>query len=153
MVDTLLYFSELVFQSGALFPDSPLKLEQGGVSGLQRALALYSGAFLPQSELEWVERQRFKLEFDLAELGIEAMKELFALERYEECLRLAERLAEIATLNLGVQLMLLKATSRVHGRVAARARLERVDPLIRADLRGLPEVKLELQAPEPEQLN
>lgn len=128
-------------------------LEQGGSTGLKRALAVYSGAFLPSSDLEWVEHVRYQLEFSLAKLGIEAMRDLFDLERYEECLRLGERLAEIAALNIGVQLMVLKATSRLHGRLAARARLERVDPMIREDIKALPEVRFELEFPEPEHLN
>jgi DNA-binding SARP family transcriptional activator len=128
-------------------------LNQGGVAGMQRALALYPGSFLPRSDADWAEDKRFKLEFDLVRVGIEALTELFTLERYDECLRLAERLSDIATLNLGVQLMVLKATSRVHGKVAAQARLQRVDPLIQEDLRALPEVQLELRGQEQDYLN
>ncbi len=120
-------------------------LELGGIIGIQRTLALYTGSFLPRSENEWAERKRFELEFNVAELGIEAMKELFRLERFDECLRLAERLASIASMNLGVQLMLVKATARVHGAIAARERLLHIDPMIQDDLRVMPELQLELQ--------
>ena len=128
-------------------------VQQGGTPGTHRALALYTGGFLAKSEGQWAETKRFELEFDLTELGLEALKELFALERHQECLRLAERLSELAGFNLGVQLMLLKATARVHGAMAARERLLRVDVLIRGELQAMPELQLELRGVEQEFLN
>jgi tetratricopeptide (TPR) repeat protein len=128
-------------------------LEQGGIIGIQRSLALYSGSFLPRTESDWAERKRFELEFDVAQLGIEALTELFTLERFDECLRLAERLALVASMNLGIQLMLLKATSRVHGAIAARERLLQIDPMLQQDLRVIPELQFELRGVGSEFLN
>ncbi|MEY4529489.1 MAG: hypothetical protein RLZZ156_210, partial [Deinococcota bacterium] len=128
-------------------------LEQGGIIGIQRTLAFYTGSFLPRTESDWAERKRFDIEFSLAEVGIEAMTELFTLERFDECLRLAERLALVTSMNLGVHVMLLKATARVHGAIAARERLLQVDPLLQNDLRIMPELQFELQRMEHGFLN
>ena len=123
-------------------------LAQGGATGMQRALALYTGEFLPRTDTDWAENKRYDLELELAEIGVETMRDLFGLGRFEECLRLAERLVKVSGLNLGVQLMLLRATARVHGALAARERLLKVDSLLQSDLRAMPELMRELVMPE-----
>ncbi len=128
-------------------------LEQGGVTGMQRVLSMYTGAFLPRSETQWAEQTRFELELSITEVGLETLNELFKLERFDECLRLAERLAQIANMSLGIQLLLLKATIRVHGAIAARERLLKIDPIIQNDLRTLPELQFEFRNAEREFLN
>ncbi len=128
-------------------------LEQGGTIGINRALSLFTGVFLPKTDLDWAERKRYELEFDVARVGVETLVELFQLEHFEECLRLAQRLAQVALLNIGVQMMLVKATARVHGAIAARDCLAQVDELIQQDLRAIPELQIELRGNEHEFLN
>ncbi len=128
-------------------------LENGGAAGVRRALGLYTGAFLGKSEQEWVEHKRLELEFAVSDAGVEALEDLLALERYDDCMALADRLLEVSPYNLNVCTVLIKAVARAKGVVAARTRLERIDPMIRDDLARLDEIIAELRGADTSSLN
>ena len=109
-------------------------LEIGGEIGMRRALALYTGPFLPNSQSEWAEVFRSELEFSVANLGLETVEDLYALERFEACVDLALWLLEVNILNVGVSVMLVKATAHLKGALAAR---ETLDHILKSFERGL----------------
>jgi hypothetical protein len=114
--------------------------------GLATAMDLYGGEYLPKTDLEWAVQKRFDLELDFAQSGIEVLQDLLQQGKPSLCLNLAERLCLVAPLDLAVHLLLLKATARAKGLMAAKDRLGRVDTALRHDLERHPEVRAELQA-------
>jgi tetratricopeptide (TPR) repeat protein len=120
-------------------------LEIGGEVGVRRALALYTGPFLPNSQSEWAEIFRSELEFSVANLGLETVEDLYALERFEACVDLALRLLEVNVLNIGVSVMLVKATAQLKGAFAAREALDHVLKSFERGLGVVPELLRDLR--------
>jgi tetratricopeptide (TPR) repeat protein len=120
-------------------------LEIGGEIGMRRALALYTGSFLPNSQSEWVEIFRSELEFSVANLGLETVEDLYALERFEACVDLALRLLEVNVLNIGVSVMLVKATAQLKGAFAAQEALDHVLKSFERGLGVVPELLRDLR--------
>ena len=92
----------------------------GGELGVQRALALYTGPFLPRSSSDWALELRSDLEFSVTRAGLEALEELFKLARFEACSSLAERLLEVNPLDIGVNVLLVRSVEQLRGALAAR---------------------------------
>jgi hypothetical protein len=124
-------------------------LKAGGLSGLSRALALYTGTFLPQSDGNWAHETRADLEFSLARIGLETLEELFKLGELQACTDLAFRLLEINPVSIEVAILLIRAVASLKGVLAAQDAFERVSFGFERGIGEVPEalleVKLELQ--------
>lgn len=114
-------------------------LQLGGELGLHRALALYTGPFLPRSDGAWAEEYRRDLEWSLAETGLRAIEDLYRLGSHAACIRLAERLLEINPLDVGTSVLLVRAEFELHGTLAARSRLDRLATVFRGQIGEVPE--------------
>lgn len=114
-------------------------LQIGGELGLHRALALYSGPFLPRSDGVWAEEYRRDLEWSLTEAGLRAVEDLYRIGNHAACLRLAERLLEINPLDVGTAVLLVRSVYELHGSLAARSRLDRLAMGFRGQLGEVPE--------------
>jgi DNA-binding SARP family transcriptional activator len=99
-------------------------LRMGGEFGLQRALALYTGPFLPRVSHEWVANLRAELEADVSRLGIEILEDLERRGEFESCIRMADRLLEVHALSPVVALILFRATLASRGPMIARSVLD-----------------------------
>ncbi len=114
-------------------------LQLGGELGLQRALALYAGPFLPRSDGVWADEYRRDLEWSLTESGLRAVEDLYKLGKHAACLELAERLLEINPLNVGTAVLLVRSVYELHGSLAARSRLDHLAMGFRGQLGEVPE--------------
>jgi tetratricopeptide (TPR) repeat protein len=95
-------------------------LAMGGETGLRRALALFTGSFLPRSEQDWVYDLRLQLEHDIAQLGLGVLQDLEKLEAHDRSIELALRLIEVSPVQIEVGLLLIRAMLATRGQAAAR---------------------------------
>ena len=121
-------------------------LKIGGELGVRKALALYTGPFLPRSEGHWAEELRWDLEWSVVRSGMLAVEELFRQERYKVCIELAERLIEINPLEAGISVLMVQAVKELHGVLAARAMLEQVTARFRSSIGEVPEAIEQLRS-------
>ena len=92
----------------------------GGETGLRRALALFTGSFMPRSEQEWVYDLRLELEHQIAMLGLSVLQDLEKREAFEACIELALRLIEVSPVQVEVGLLLVRSMMATRGQGAAR---------------------------------
>jgi tetratricopeptide (TPR) repeat protein len=92
----------------------------GGETGLRRALALFTGSFLPRSEQEWVYDLRLELEHNIAQLGLSVLLDLEKLEAHDQIIELALRLIEVSPVQIEIGLLLIRAMLAGRGQAAAR---------------------------------
>ena len=118
----------------------------GGELGVRKALAVYTGPFLPRSEGQWAEELRWDLEWSVVRSGLLAVEELFRQERYKACIELAERLIEINPLEAGISVLMVQAVKELHGTLAARAMLEQVTARFRSAIGEVPEAIEQLRS-------
>ncbi len=102
-------------------------LALGGNTGLRRALAIYKGAFLPQSENEWAIAERASLEWRIIKLGLEVIDQHFIDGEFSICLEFTERLLEIEPLNEALSSYSIRAMKALKGTLAAQRELERLE--------------------------
>jgi two-component SAPR family response regulator len=121
-------------------------LKVGGELGLRKALALYTGSFLPRSEGAWVEERRWDLEWSVVRAGLLAVDELFRQGNYKVCIELAERLIEINPLEAGISVLLVQAVKELDGVLAARSMLEQVMARFRSSIGDVPEAIEQLRS-------
>jgi tetratricopeptide (TPR) repeat protein len=95
-------------------------LSIGGETGLRRALALFTGSFMPRSEQEWVYDLRLELEHQIAMLGLSVLQDLEKREAFEACIELALRLIEVSPVQVEVGLLLVRSIMATQGQGAAR---------------------------------
>jgi tetratricopeptide (TPR) repeat protein len=95
-------------------------LSIGGETGLRRALALFTGSFMPRSEQEWVYDLRLELEHQIALLGLSVLQDLEKREAFEACIELALRLIEVSPVQVEVGLLLVRSMMATRGQGAAR---------------------------------
>jgi hypothetical protein len=88
---------------------------------------------------------RSGLEFSVANLGLETIEDLYALERFEACVDLALRLLEVNVLNIGVSLKLVKTTAQLKGTFAAQEALDHVLKSFERGLGVVPELLRDLR--------
>ena len=113
---------------------------------MRKALAVYTGPFLPRSEGQWAEELRWDLEWSVVRSGLLAVEELFRQERYKACIELAERLIEINPLEAGISVLMVQAVKELHGALAARAMLEQVTARFRSAIGEVPEAIEQLRS-------
>jgi tetratricopeptide (TPR) repeat protein len=121
-------------------------LKIGGELGVRKALALYTGPFLPRSEGQWAEELRWDLEWSVVRSGLLAVEELFRQERYKVCIELAERLIEINPLEAGISVLMVQAVKELDGVLAARSMLEQVTARFRSSIGEVPEAIEQLRS-------
>ena len=121
-------------------------LKVGGELGLRKALALYTGSFLPRSEGSWVEERRWDLEWSVVRTGLLAVEELFRQGNYKVCIELAERLIEINPFETGISVLMVQAVKELDGVLAARAMVERVTARFRSSIGEVPEAIEQLRS-------
>jgi tetratricopeptide (TPR) repeat protein len=92
----------------------------GGENGLRRALALFTGSFLPRSEQEWVYDLRLELEHNIAQLGLSVLQDLEKLEEHDRIIELALRLIEVSPVQIEIGLLLIRAMLAGRGQAAAK---------------------------------
>ena len=98
-------------------------LETGTASGLQRALALYTGAFLPRADSNWAFDIRHELQHGIGRLGLGVLQDTRAQGKLEVCINLAERLLEINPVDVPIVLLLVEVLTEARGTAQARQRL------------------------------
>jgi DNA-binding SARP family transcriptional activator len=86
---------------------SALNLKTEG--GLRRALALYTGPFLPHVDGDWATEFRLSLEWEISINGRAVVEDLFARERWDACIALARGLFEINSSDAAVAVSLVRA--------------------------------------------
>jgi tetratricopeptide (TPR) repeat protein len=92
----------------------------GGENGLRRALALFTGSFLPRSEQEWVYDLRLELEHNIAQLGLSVLQDLEKLEEHDRIIELALRVIEVSPIQIEIGLLLIRAMLAGRGQAAAK---------------------------------
>ena len=92
----------------------------GGETGLRRALALFTGSFMPRSEQDWVYELRLELEHQIAMLGLSVLQDLEKREAFEACIELALRLIEVSPVQVEVGLLFVRSMMATRGQGAAR---------------------------------
>ena len=105
---------------------------------LRAALEQYTGAFLPESDTDWVVEERTNVEWLIVRTGLEILEEYYRQGDDALCMDLAERLLQVEPLNEGINTLLIRATERLKGAVTARHTLERVRKRFRDDVGELP---------------
>ena len=113
-------------------------LAAGGIDGLTRALALYRGPLLPDSDSEWVREERNDLEWSVVRVGLELVEEYFERGEDQLCLDLAGRLLDIEPFNEAIHTLLIRATARLSGTIAARQAMARSQAHFRDHLGEVP---------------
>jgi DNA-binding SARP family transcriptional activator len=113
-------------------------LHSGGIDGMNRALDLYVGTLLPDSDSEWVREERSNVEWSVVRIGLELIEEAFEQGEDQVCLDLASRLLEIEPFNEAIHLLLIRATARLSGSVAARQAINRSRTYFQTNLGEVP---------------
>jgi tetratricopeptide (TPR) repeat protein len=116
----------------------------GGENGLRRALALFTGSFMPRSEQEWVYDLRLELEHNIAQLGLSVLQDLEKLEEHDRIIELALRLIEVSPVQIEIGLLLIRAMLAGRGQAAAK---ETHAMLCQRFLAKIGEVPAEFSAP------
>lgn len=91
----------------------------GGEVGLRRALALFTGMFLPKSDQDWVFDLRLELEHQVCSLGLTVLQDMYKLEQHEQLIDLASRLMEVSPVQVEIGLMLVGSMLATRGQAAA----------------------------------
>ncbi len=107
---------------------------------LQRALALHSGRFLPNSESEWVINFRSELEWGLSGVGLHVVEDLLARGSFESCKNLSRALLEVNPVDESIAIVLLKAVFALEGSGHAAQELERLRSRFRSEFGEVPDV-------------
>ncbi len=106
--------------------DFKAALIEKGEDGLERALALFGGPFLPEAESEWASVERANLAWSALKVGLEVIEGWFVEGQYEKCLRLAGRLLEIDPFDETLGEYLVRATRELRGSALAAHTVERL---------------------------
>jgi DNA-binding SARP family transcriptional activator len=120
---------------------SALNLKTEG--GLRRALAFYTGPFLPRAEGDWAVEFRMTLEWEVSMTGRAVVEDLFARERWDACIALARGLFEINTSDAAMAVLLVRATAFRDGHGAAWQEFGVLSERLRHALGEVPEVLIE----------
>ncbi|GAA0501170.1 BTAD domain-containing putative transcriptional regulator [Deinococcus depolymerans] len=121
------------------------ELTAGGIDGVTRALALYRGPLLPDSDSEWVREERDDLEWSMVRVGLELVEEYFERGEDQLCLDLAGRLLDIEPFNEAIHTFLIRATERLSGTIAARQAMARSQAQFRDHVGEVPLTLKQLQ--------
>jgi tetratricopeptide (TPR) repeat protein len=122
-------------------------------SGLRRALGLYTGPFLPNTDTHWAIDVRLELERALARVGLRVLIELEHARRYPECIGLAERLLEVHPLDVSVAVVLVRCTLKSFGVLEAQQALDRIKSRFMSLIGDVPEELLTTSYQTPTQMN
>jgi tetratricopeptide (TPR) repeat protein len=122
-------------------------------SGLRRALSLYTGPFLPNTDTHWAIDVRLELESALARVGLRVLIELEHAKRYPECIGLAERLLEAHPLDVSVAVVLVRCTLKMFGVLEAQQALDRIKSKFMSLIGDVPEELLTTSYQTPTQMN
>jgi tetratricopeptide (TPR) repeat protein len=122
-------------------------------SGLRRALGLYTGPFLPNTDTHWAIDVRLELEGALARVGLRVLIELEHARRYQECIGLAERLLEVHPLDVSVAVVLVRCTLKMFGVLEAQQALDRIKSKFMSLIGDVPEELLTTSYQTPTQIN
>jgi tetratricopeptide (TPR) repeat protein len=122
-------------------------------SGLRRALGLYTGPFLPNTDTHWAIDVRLELESALARVGLRVLIKLEHARRYQECIGLAERLLEVHPLDVSVAVVLVRCTLKMFGVLEAQQALDRIKSRFISLIGDVPEELLTTSYQTPTQIN
>ncbi|MER3553725.1 MAG: hypothetical protein C4331_05090 [Meiothermus sp.] len=120
-------------------------LRQGGEAGIAKALDIYQGPFLPNSDSEWANNERQDIAWSVIRAGLETIEGWFAKGQYEKCLSLAGRLLEIEPYDEALNEYLVRATKALQGEAAARRTVARLVHRFENELGDLPPALDELR--------
>lgn len=120
-------------------------LRHGGEAGLAKALDMYGGPFLPNSDSEWANNTRSDIAWSVIRTGLEAIQEWFGKGQYEKCLSLAGRLLELEPYDEALNEYLVRATKALQGEAAARRTVARLVHRFESELGDLPPALDELR--------
>jgi tetratricopeptide (TPR) repeat protein len=118
-------------------------------TGLQQALALYRGTYLPHVSSEWAEKERNDVEWSVVRAGLEVIETYYKQGEYSKCLELAERLLEIAPSDVTINDLVIRATFSLSGAVATRQEFVRVNARFQREIGEIPEEIMRLQRELP----
>jgi tetratricopeptide (TPR) repeat protein len=94
---------------------------------LNLALDLYAGAFLRHSSAEWVEEVRSNVEWLMVRTGLKVVQDLFERGDFDACRKMTERLRKVEPLDLGLNELLVRATTELEGALAGRRTVAEVE--------------------------
>jgi tetratricopeptide (TPR) repeat protein/DNA-binding SARP family transcriptional activator len=120
-------------------------LETGTESGLRRALALYTGAFLPRADSNWAFEIRHELQYSIGRLGLGVLQDVRAQGKLEACIDLAERLLEVNAVDVAIVLLLVEVLTEARGTAQARQRLGAAKDRFLHEIGDVPEDVLALE--------
>jgi tetratricopeptide (TPR) repeat protein len=119
-----------------------LELEQAAKSGdevgLLRALELWTGEFLPNSDSDWVQIERDRLEWAIINTALRVLETHSTLDQFERCAQIAELVLGVAPTDIAINLCLLQATIAAHGNLAGRQMLKRIQHRFMVELGEVP---------------
>ncbi len=92
----------------------------------QRAVSLYTAAFLPDIEADWVREERDTLAFSVMNVGLKLMTQWSAAGEYQKCATLSRRLLRVEPCDETLAEFLVEATLQLEGEVAAQRALKEV---------------------------
>jgi tetratricopeptide (TPR) repeat protein len=113
-------------------------VDHGGERGLDDALTLHRGPFLPHAESEWAEVEREDVASSIVRLGLEVMQVWASRGRQDRCLDLVDRLLEIDPFNEALSEYLVGAARAVQGEAAALHAVHRLGRRFERELGSLP---------------
>lgn len=125
-------------------------LNTKGIEGVGQALAKYRGPFLVMTESDWAVEERSRLEWLIIKVGLETLEDYYEQGEDQLCLDLARRLLEVEPLNEAAHGLLIRATGRLRGAVAARQELHHASQQFLREVGEVPpsivRLKLDLSA-------
>lgn len=113
-------------------------IADGGERGLEEALRLYRGPFLPDADGEWARSVREELTWAVRRLGVAVIEQLQAQADHQRCLALAERLVAIDPFDETLNEQLVEANRAVGGAKVARSVAERLSRRFERELGLVP---------------
>jgi len=109
------------------------------------AITAYAGAFLPSSEVAWVQEERKQLEWSVVKAGLQLIERWNAAGQTSKCLELAQRLREIEPYNEVLAEYLIVATLELEGHIAARRAFNEVSSQFRLEIGEVPPALVALE--------
>lgn len=106
--------------------DVEAALGERSEAGMNRALALYAGSFLPAAEGTWVSEERSDMAWSVVKVGLELIEEWYVQREFAKCVALAGRLLEVDPYDEPLAEYLVKAARALNGDVAARRAVNRL---------------------------
>jgi len=125
--------------------DLEAALRERSEEGIERALHLYAGPFLPGSDSTWASEERADMAWSVVRVGLELIEEWYAQEEYAKCVSLAGRLLEVDPYDEPLGEYLVKAARALRGDVTARRTVNRLVARHVQEMGGVSPLLLELQ--------